>query len=376
METPLAARAACAIVALAACGTAHAVQRTFVASYGLTANTAFNCSVTKPCRAFGEAIGVTSPAGEVIVLDSAGYGPVTISQSVSIVAPPGVYAGITVSSGDGVVVNAGASDVVRLRGLTINAQGGVNGIVANTVGLLEVADVRVSGFSNRGLDFAATGGRLSVTDSEFADNGNAGLHAQSAGLSTVTIHRSRFDHNASNGAVIATHATGAIFDSVASNNGSTGFMIDAGGSASLAGCKVSDTNDLYSNYGVLVRGASTHATIARCDVYGAFLGFTAQNGAYVQISDSTAQTGGAGFGAEEAGSVMAVDRGSAANSQVGFRAFASSGTATLRMSNCNSAGNNYGVYVGSGGVVETRQNNTIRGNTTDVNGSLTTYGAM
>ena len=32
----------------------------------------------------------------MIVLDSAGYGPVTITQSVSITAPPGVFAGISV----------------------------------------------------------------------------------------------------------------------------------------------------------------------------------------------------------------------------------------------------------------------------------------
>ena len=82
-----------------------AAQRTFVASYGLTANTAFNCSVAKPCRAFSEAMGVTSPDGEVIVLDSAGYGPVTIAQSVSIVAPPGIYAGVTVATGTGIIID-------------------------------------------------------------------------------------------------------------------------------------------------------------------------------------------------------------------------------------------------------------------------------
>jgi len=35
-----------------------------------------------------------------------------------------VTAGISVFSGDGIDINAGASDIVILRGLTINAQGG------------------------------------------------------------------------------------------------------------------------------------------------------------------------------------------------------------------------------------------------------------
>ena len=78
-----------------------AAQRTFVASYGVSTNTAFNCSIAKPCRQFSEAIGVTNAGGEVIVLDSAGYGPATINQSISIIAPDGVYAGISVFTGNG-----------------------------------------------------------------------------------------------------------------------------------------------------------------------------------------------------------------------------------------------------------------------------------
>jgi len=60
-------------------------QRTFVASYGAPLNTALNCSITKPCRAFSEAISVTNPDGEVIVLDSAGHtlgnGELTIAST-------------------------------------------------------------------------------------------------------------------------------------------------------------------------------------------------------------------------------------------------------------------------------------------------------
>ncbi len=71
-------------------------QRTFVASSGADTN---SCAITQPCRSFASAIALTAAGGEVIVLDSAGYGPVTITQSVSIIAPPGVYAGITAFAG-------------------------------------------------------------------------------------------------------------------------------------------------------------------------------------------------------------------------------------------------------------------------------------
>jgi len=70
---------------LTSTGAMASAQRTFVASYGAPLNTALNCSITKPCRAFSEAISVTNPDGEVIVLDSAGHtlgnGELTIAST-------------------------------------------------------------------------------------------------------------------------------------------------------------------------------------------------------------------------------------------------------------------------------------------------------
>ena len=91
-----------AVLVLATTVPTFAAQRHFVASYGV-ANPA--CSIGAPCRQFAEAMAVVNPTGELIVLDSAGYGPVTITKSVSIIAPPGVYAGVSVFSGDGITVN-------------------------------------------------------------------------------------------------------------------------------------------------------------------------------------------------------------------------------------------------------------------------------
>ena len=87
---------ALALAPLAQTGASATAQRTFVASTGNDANP---CSLPQPCRGFARAVSQTSPSGEVIVLDSAGYGPVSIAKSVSIIAPPGVYAGVTVPAG-------------------------------------------------------------------------------------------------------------------------------------------------------------------------------------------------------------------------------------------------------------------------------------
>jgi hypothetical protein len=92
-------------VALPAAAASASAQRTFVSPGGADANTASNCSLVLPCRSFGAAITVTNTGGEIIVLDSAGYGPVAISKSVSIISPPGIYAGVSVLSGEGITMN-------------------------------------------------------------------------------------------------------------------------------------------------------------------------------------------------------------------------------------------------------------------------------
>lgn len=92
--------------------------RTFVSSHGLDTN---DSRLATPCRSIGAALAQTDPGGEIIVLDSAGYGAIAINKSVSVVAPEGIYAGITVTAGIGIDVSAGT---VALRGLTIRGPGG------------------------------------------------------------------------------------------------------------------------------------------------------------------------------------------------------------------------------------------------------------
>src|SRR5947209_4265222 len=111
-------------------------QRTFVsAANGSDANL---CTRALPCRSFAAALPLTNFDGEVIVLDSGGYGPVTITQPVSIISPEGVYAGITAATGNAITVNAGDSAQVVLRNLTLNSPGAVNGIQAPTVASLYI----------------------------------------------------------------------------------------------------------------------------------------------------------------------------------------------------------------------------------------------
>ena len=130
-----------------------ASQRTFVASFGGDVGT---CALLAPCRSFNYAISQTISGGEVVILDTAGYGAMTINKSIKIIGPSGVYGGISVLGGGnpttGIVINAGDTDVVTLRGLDISGvPGGAPlpqfGIDVQNVGSLHIEKSSISNFT-------------------------------------------------------------------------------------------------------------------------------------------------------------------------------------------------------------------------------------
>ncbi len=121
-QIPGSTRGALALAALLFATPAVATfQRTAVASYGLDTNP---CTIASPCRSFNVAIAQTTPGGELIILDTAGYGPMVIDRAIKIIGPSGVYGGISalgagINPPTGIVINAGDTDVVTLRGLDV-----------------------------------------------------------------------------------------------------------------------------------------------------------------------------------------------------------------------------------------------------------------
>ena len=165
---------------------AQAVQRTHVsAAFGADSNAASNCTAAAPCRFFTAAMTVTDPNGEVIVLDSGGYGAVTITRSVALIAPTGVYAGISVFPGaDGVTISTAGVNVV-LRGLSINGQGGNNGINMTAGNSLTIENCVISNLGQSGiLVNAAT--NVNITDTIVRRNGNNGIVLQNGVKATIT----------------------------------------------------------------------------------------------------------------------------------------------------------------------------------------------
>ena len=235
-------RRTCALVSIAlslflfsATGAATTAQRTFVASTGNDTNP---CSIAAPCRGFARAITQTSAGGEVIVLDSAGYGPVTVTKSASIIAPAGTYAGISVISGNGVTVNAPGATVV-LRGLSINGQGGNNGIVLQAAARLRVENCVISAMHIAGISHMATApdAELIVLDTIVRDNGGSGIYLL-ANVGSLVLDHVRSEHNGGNGvsltpSVGSLGALATIADSVFTHNEGDGIGADSVGGATI-----------------------------------------------------------------------------------------------------------------------------------------------
>jgi hypothetical protein len=303
-----------------AAGNAQSV-RTWVSANGVDNS---QCSRSSPCRTFSAAISAVNADGEVVVLDSAGYGPVTIDKAVTIVAPPGVHAAIAPTAGNAVTINSGISGAVILRGLYLNGQGATEGISHLGSNTVFVESCVINGFVGRGIVFGST------TTPSFAIAGTAirgnlhGIRWLGSSPGGGVIEHSRLEGNSGDGLLIQGTGTFSVIHTVAANNGGRGFMLF--------------------------------------------------NDAALDITNSAAVNNGSqGFGAagvSSAGATMHLERCLASANNIGVRSEAPGGPATVRVSNCTIANNATGVQAASGSTIQSRGNNTL-----ESNGSGNTFAA-
>jgi hypothetical protein len=263
--------------------------RTWVSGVGDDANP---CSRTAPCKTFAGAISKTAVAGEINVLDPGGFGAITITKSITIANDGVGTAGVLVSGTNGIVVSAGASDVVTLRGLDINGlTTGLSGVLFLSGAQLNIDHCEIYEFqasTATGINITPSAGssKVVVTNTNIHENGNpstgggisvkpgAGATAVSVTLDNVVMSNNftgvRADATNANVAVFVfnsvatgsttagagTFSTGAhnsvvtIRHSVFSNNA---FGITANGTATTAILRIGDS---------IVSGNSTAAAIA------------------------------------------------------------------------------------------------------------------
>jgi hypothetical protein len=232
----------CAIWLAFGAGEARAqATRTWVSGVGDDANP---CSRTAPCKTFAGAISKTAAGGEINTMDPGGFGALTITKSIRIIAQSGV-AGVLVAGTNGITVSAGAGDAVYLEGLVFDGTGsGLNGIQFNSGASLVVRDCKIFGFSQWGILFTPTTiSRLQVSNTVVTNNGSlsttGGVKVLGrAGATTVSgvIDRSLLTNNANGLLIDGTGGGGTaevtIRDSVATGNGGNGIAVTSAGTVS------------------------------------------------------------------------------------------------------------------------------------------------
>ena len=249
--TLLSAALACSL----ATAPAYARARVFVASYGNDANP---CTFGSPCKTFQVAVNAVDAGGEVTAIDSAGFGPISITKAVIITSPDGVEAGIVAAAGaDAITINAGPTDAIGLRGLTINGAGNaLNGVVFNTGATLTIQNCVIRNLIGQGINFIpSNSSSLSVSNSYVGNNGGHGILVQPNGSAsaTATFNRVETQYNGPSSYGIGLDSSltsgtinGSIKDSVSSNNGG-GYLLNIGNTNFLTAHYLSVVRSLVAN---------------------------------------------------------------------------------------------------------------------------------
>ena len=183
--------------------------RTWVSGVGDDANP---CSRTSPCKTFAGAISKTAAGGEIDVLDPGNFGFLTITKSLTIDGGGGQVASVLVAGTNGIVIQAGANDVVhllnlRIQGIRSSGNGGLNGIRFISGAELTVDSVKIYGFNQNGIDIALSNpGTVTVSDTTVQDVGGVGIRATSTHFVAVTVDRSHVSNTGMDGLEAADHS--------------------------------------------------------------------------------------------------------------------------------------------------------------------------
>src|SRR5258705_5973368 len=235
--------------------------RTWVSGVG---DDAMPCSRTEPCKPWAAEISKPAACGEIDALDPGGFGAVTITKSITLDGT-GTFASILASLTTGIIINAASTDVITIRGLSINGScngiRGMNILQAKTVNIedcvifkfagegilvnessdmqLNVRNSVIRDNTGDGIQTVTSSGSLKVKTSldnvRLSGNGN-GLHARSGSL--VSARNCVFANNTSNGIFVdgagAQFAFVSVWASQISTNGTNG--IQAGNAGNIGGC--------------------------------------------------------------------------------------------------------------------------------------------
>ena len=280
------------VVSLAVSGITAVQARpdTWVAPDG---NDTGDCGSTAPCRTFAYAYTRTSVNGSINVAASGSYGPLTISKAISIVADGVEAAIIGAANGAGIRVQAPATAIVSLHGLTIDMRGSANDGISFVSGAALHVHRSTIRKAARGISVTpATGiSELYIADTTIADilaTDTASIDVRPTGNAVLkaVIERVRVEHSGYHGILFnGFGTTGAIAatlsDSVVAGYGQTGISAwdDVSGGTKLMVERSAAVNGSGVSVGVFATGVGATIWIGNSTVSGNETGLHAQGAA-------------------------------------------------------------------------------------------------
>ncbi len=267
------------------------------------------CMPDAPCLTFAAAMALTLPGGEIDALDPGDFGPVTITKSLSIVGNQDAASALSPTSGgtSGIVVTAGATDVVTLRGLIFAGFGtGASGVAFNSGAKLNIGSCTFLGFAGGGIMFSPGAGsaaiaKMVVENSNILNSGSGVVVSPSAGIvAVVTLTHIRTDGNSGDG-VIADGTAGGGAVNVAIANASIGS--NAGNGVNAVSGSGSVTIDIFRSTiernglaGILSNqggGGSSSVTVGSTQIGGNGVGMQSVGGGALLTYSNNQLTGNA-----------------------------------------------------------------------------------
>jgi hypothetical protein len=276
--------------------------RTWVSGVGDDANP---CSRTAPCKTFAGAISKTANGGEINVIDPGGFGAVTITKSLKIDGTP-MMAGVLSSSVNGIIINAGTTDKIILKGLDINGNipfsaGVTRGVRVLQAGFVMIQDCEIFNYGERGVSIEGTSPtKAFIVRSRIYNNpvANGVVILPSAGAVShlMTIEDSSIFNNGVRGLLAQNGATVTVTHSVISGN-SIGVNADATLGSTVI--NLYDTVvDLNQTGLTTTGGANAFIRIGHSTVQNnTTAGFTISAGQILSYGDNYIQGNGANTGA-------------------------------------------------------------------------------
>ena len=267
-----------AILVCAAVSASAANNRSAVSVAGLDTNA---CTPVSPCRSFVAAIAVTNPGGEIIALDSAGYGPFTITIPVTVGGAPGVHAAITTSSGAGIAVAAGSTDRVSIRNLVLIGAGGTYGIYDTAAAALDVRHCLIRGYQF-GIEVESNGALdLTIDDTTLLDDAaGIGLYGDYNGVNAVhaTITNSLIQGGSQGLAAYYSTKVLVAHCTIAGNVTGASAVANTGGPPLVADLTIEDSVIAHNIHGTSVYAVAP--AVARLTLSANVIAYCASEGVY------------------------------------------------------------------------------------------------